>query len=376
MAAKGVDMQRPLLIASLSFALATAAVVVPVVTGGGPAQGQLLRGHDSNAPVDFSADRIEVQDRADRVVVSGNVHVTQGELVLDAARMTVAYRNGGTGTGTGGIQIQRLDASAGWKSVSIAKSYDKRAVLTDISLSVGKGEVLGLLGPNGAGKTTCFYSIMGLVRPDSGRILLDGVDITNLPMYRRARAGPWLSAAGNLDLPRHDGGAEHRMRVLELAEPDEAARAPGTGTLLDEFGLTRLRDSARRWRCRAVNAAAAKSRARWPPILDHAARRTVRRHRPAVHRRHPRSGERPQARAASACSSPITTCAKRSTSSIAPASSMAGRCCSPAARKSWSPMRTCAASIWARASPRCNWPGARAIMASGPASICGKASRW
>ena len=58
--------------------------------------------------------------------------------------------------------------SGGLEVVSIAKSYDKRAVLTDISLVVGKGEVLGLLGPNGAGKTTCFYSIMGLVRPDSG----------------------------------------------------------------------------------------------------------------------------------------------------------------------------------------------------------------
>ena len=58
--------------------------------------------------------------------------------------------------------------NGGLEVVSIAKSYDKRAVLTDISLSVGKGEVLGLLGPNGAGKTTCFYSIMGLVRPDAG----------------------------------------------------------------------------------------------------------------------------------------------------------------------------------------------------------------
>ena len=70
----------------------------------------------------------------------------------------------------------------GLEVVSIAKSYDKRAVLTDISLTVGKGEVLGLLGPNGAGKTTCFYSIMGLVRPDSGRILMDGIDVTKLPM--------------------------------------------------------------------------------------------------------------------------------------------------------------------------------------------------
>ena len=60
----------------------------------------------------------------------------------------------------------------GLEVISIAKSYDKRAVLNDISLTVGKGEVLGLLGPNGAGKTTCFYSIMGLVRPDTGRILM------------------------------------------------------------------------------------------------------------------------------------------------------------------------------------------------------------
>jgi lipopolysaccharide export system ATP-binding protein len=78
---------------------------------------------------------------------------------------------------------------SGLEVISIAKSYDKRAVLTDISLTVAKGEVLGLLGPNGAGKTTCFYSIMGLVKPDSGRILMDGEDVTKLPMYRRAILG-------------------------------------------------------------------------------------------------------------------------------------------------------------------------------------------
>jgi ABC-type multidrug transport system fused ATPase/permease subunit len=170
-----------------------------------PASGQALAGHNAKAPVDVEADRIEVQDRADRAVFSGNVRVNQGGLRLSAARLTVAYANGG-----GGIDIERLDASGGvtvtsaseggLEVVSIAKSYDKRAVLTDMSLSVAKGEVLGLLGPNGAGKTTCFYSIMGLVKPDSGRILLDGVDITPLPMYRRADARPWLPAAGNLDL--------------------------------------------------------------------------------------------------------------------------------------------------------------------------------
>src|SRR3546814_19485283 len=77
--------------------------------------------------------------------------------------------------------------TSGLSVVSIAKNYDKRSVLSDVSLSVAKGEVVGLLGPNGAGKTTCFYSIMGLVKPDSGRILLAGDDITTLPMYRKDR---------------------------------------------------------------------------------------------------------------------------------------------------------------------------------------------
>ena len=72
---------------------------------------------------------------------------------------------------------------------SIAKAYDGRAVLHDVSLAVARGEVVGLLGPNGAGKTTSFYSVMGLVKPDSGRIYLDGEDITGLPMYRRAILG-------------------------------------------------------------------------------------------------------------------------------------------------------------------------------------------
>src|SRR4051794_5809557 len=85
--------------------------------------------------------------------------------------------------------IREAPALSGLQVVSIAKSYDKRVVLTDVSVSVGKGEVIGLLGPNGAGKTTCFYSVMGLVKPDSGRILLDGDDITGLPMYRRAILG-------------------------------------------------------------------------------------------------------------------------------------------------------------------------------------------
>jgi len=130
----------------------------------------------------------------------------------------------------------------GLSVVSIAKSYDKRTVLTDVSLSVGKGEVIGLLGPNGAGKTTCFYSVMGLVKPDSGRIMLDGDDITGLPMYRRAILGLGYLPQ-ETSIFRGLSVEKNILAVLELAEPDKAAREQRLNQLLDEFGLTRLRDA-------------------------------------------------------------------------------------------------------------------------------------
>ena len=151
----------------------------------------------------------------------------------------------------------------GLSVISIAKSYERRSVLADVSLTVAKGEVVGLLGPNGAGKTTCFYSIMGLVKPDSGRILLDGHDITSLPMYRRAILGIGY-------LPQETSifrglTVEQNIRaVLELAEPDASARADRLEQLLDEFGLTRLRGSSamalsggERRRCEIARALAA-----------------------------------------------------------------------------------------------------------------------
>ena len=130
----------------------------------------------------------------------------------------------------------------GLSVVSIAKSYDKRVVLSDVSVSVGKGEVVGLLGPNGAGKTTTFYSAMGLVKPDSGRIMLDGEDITSLPMYRRAILGLGYLPQ-ETSIFRGLSVAKNILTVLELAEPDKAARAARLEQLLGEFGLTRLRDA-------------------------------------------------------------------------------------------------------------------------------------
>lgn len=152
----------------------------------------------------------------------------------------------------------------GLEVVSIAKSYDKRTILSDISLSVGKGEVLGLLGPNGAGKTTCFYSIMGLVRPDSGRILMDGEDVTKLPMYRRAILGLGYLPQ-ETSIFRGMTVEQNIACVLEMVEPNKDVRASELERLLDEFGLTRLRSSAamalsggERRRCEIARALAAK----------------------------------------------------------------------------------------------------------------------
>ena len=144
---------------------------------------------------------------------------------------------------------------------SIAKSYDQRAVLHDVSLDVHRGEVVGLLGPNGAGKTTCFYSVMGLVMPDSGRIYLDGRDITPLPMYRRAILGLGYLPQ-ETSIFRGMAVEQNIMAVLEAAEPDRHDRLE---QLLGEFGLTALRDSpamalsgGERRRCEIARALAAK----------------------------------------------------------------------------------------------------------------------
>jgi lipopolysaccharide export system ATP-binding protein len=154
-------------------------------------------------------------------------------------------------------------ATAGLEVRSIAKSYDRRAVLHDVSLDVHRGEVVGLLGPNGAGKTTCFYSVMGLVKPDSGRILLDEQDITELPMYRRAILGLGYLPQ-ETSIFRGLTVEENIMAVLEVAEPHREARRARLEQLLSEFGLTALRDSAamalsggERRRCEIARALAA-----------------------------------------------------------------------------------------------------------------------
>jgi lipopolysaccharide export system ATP-binding protein len=151
----------------------------------------------------------------------------------------------------------------GLSVISIAKSYDRKTVLKDVSLGVERGEVVGLLGPNGAGKTTCFYSIMGLVKPDSGRILLDGQDITGLPMYRRAILGLGYLPQ-ETSIFRGMTVSQNIMAVLEVAEPDRRARRERLEQLLGEFHIEHLRDSSamalsggERRRCEIARALAA-----------------------------------------------------------------------------------------------------------------------
>lgn len=130
------------------------------------------------------------------------------------------------------------------QAVDIAKSYNKRKILTSVTLEVHQGEVVGLLGPNGAGKTTCFYIVVGLVKPDAGRILLDGRDITQHPMHARARLGVGY-------LPQEASvfrklSVENNIRSIlqyraDLHKSDHRDVLEG---LLEELQITHIRDSA------------------------------------------------------------------------------------------------------------------------------------
>lgn len=125
---------------------------------------------------------------------------------------------------------------------NLGKSYGDKPAVRDISMVLNRGEAVGLLGPNGAGKTTSFYMVMGLIRPDYGTIALDGVDITNLPVYRRARMGiGYLPQEASIF--RGMTVEENILAVLELSEPVSDKRAGVLDSLLGEFSITHLRRS-------------------------------------------------------------------------------------------------------------------------------------
>jgi lipopolysaccharide export system ATP-binding protein len=122
----------------------------------------------------------------------------------------------------------------------ISKTYGRRAVVQSVSLRVQQGEIVGLLGPNGAGKTTCFYMLVGLVKPDSGRVLLDQKDLTQLPMFERARLGiGYLPQEASIF--RKLSVEDNIRSILELTDLDRVAQAQKTESLIAEFNLERVR---------------------------------------------------------------------------------------------------------------------------------------
>lgn len=132
--------------------------------------------------------------------------------------------------------------NSGLEVVGLGKSYRRRQVVRDVSLRVEQGQVAALLGPNGSGKTTTFYAIAGLVRANAGQILLDGRDISGLPMYRRARLGIGYLPQEN-SIFRGLSVAQNIMAVLEIRERRRAAREARLEELLEEFSIAHLRNA-------------------------------------------------------------------------------------------------------------------------------------
>lgn len=125
---------------------------------------------------------------------------------------------------------------------NIGKKYKNRAVLKNVSLHVRRGEAVGLLGPNGAGKTTCFYCVIGLITPDYGDVHINGEDITNMPMYRRARMGiGYLPQEASIF--RSLSVEDNIKAILEIVEEDESKRENMLEELLNEFSIAHLRKS-------------------------------------------------------------------------------------------------------------------------------------
>src|SRR4051812_5163222 len=156
----------------------------------------------------------------------------------DIPQATTSQQNASQGNTSQGPRL--VADNKGLVGRGLGKSFKRRPVLRDVSVSVQRGEVVGLLGPNGAGKTTCFYIITGLISADTGTVELDGKDITELPMYRRARLGIGY-------LPQEASifrglTVEQNIRaVLEVAEPEPEAREAILDALLAEFSISHLR---------------------------------------------------------------------------------------------------------------------------------------
>lgn len=128
------------------------------------------------------------------------------------------------------------------RAENIVKKYKKRTVVKGVSVEVKQGEIVGLLGPNGAGKTTSFYMITGLIKPNSGKIFLDELDITDMPMYKRAQNGIGYLAQ-EASVFRKLSVEDNIKAVLEMGKKSKTEQAHRLEELLNEFGLQHIRKS-------------------------------------------------------------------------------------------------------------------------------------
>ena len=126
------------------------------------------------------------------------------------------------------------------KADNIVKYYGKRAVVNGVSVQVNQGEIVGLLGPNGAGKTTSFYMMVGLIKPYSGNVFLDDMNITKLPMYKRAQLGVGYLAQ-EASVFRQMSVEDNLLSVLEMTVLKKSEQIDKCEALIDEFGLQRVR---------------------------------------------------------------------------------------------------------------------------------------
>jgi len=141
---------------------------------------------------------------------------------------------------TGGYELNVTPGTGGLDVRGLKKSYRRRPVIRDVSMRLDRGEVVALLGPNGSGKTTSFYCIAGLIVPEGGQVVLDGRDVTGLPMYRRARLGIGYLPQ-EVSIFRGLSVEDNILAVLEITEADVHKRRERLEELLSDFGVEHLR---------------------------------------------------------------------------------------------------------------------------------------
>ena len=132
------------------------------------------------------------------------------------------------------------NANAGLRVMNLRKSYKNRVIIRDVTLDLARGEVVGLLGPNGSGKTTSFYAIAGLIIPEAGQVIIDGQDVTGLPMYRRARLGIGYLPQ-EMSIFRGLSVQDNILAILDISVKDGHKRRERLEELLSDFSIEHLR---------------------------------------------------------------------------------------------------------------------------------------